>query len=276
MSARDDEAAQAPAPDEEAFVRAALEALRGLPLCLAERVGPQQISVEHGELELQLSLDGPLRQLRLDPAAGPALIAGLRARVEERLAAAARPDPAQLLPVLRPEALVAARWAGAITPPATPFTQSLWVCYALDQPLHRRMLRRSDADQLGLTDARVHAAAMANLAARASRVELRRVAPGLLQLRLDGDNDAALLLLDHLWGERGVSSAAGGGGALRAVAAADNVLMVILGDDPALVARGQAEAAALAEGALHPLPALLLRRSAGRWVEEGGAAPAQG
>ena len=51
---------------------------------------------------------------------------------------------------------------------------------------------------------------------------------------------AQLLLLDHLWGERGVSSAAGGGGALRAIPAADNVLMVILGEDPGLVARGRA------------------------------------
>ena len=254
----------------EAFILECLHAVRSLPLCIAERVGPELICVEHGDLELQISLEGPLRQVELDPAAAPQLIAGLRARVEARLTEASRPDPSQIMPVLRAESLVSARWVGAVAPPAQPFSAGLWVSYALDLPLTRRILRRSDVDQLGLTDARLHTTALQNLTARAGRVELRRLRNGLLRVRLDGDNDAALLLLDHLWGERGVPGAASG---LRAVVAADDVLLVVLGADADAWHTARVAATEAAAGSLHPLPLTELRRLEGRWVDASAPAP---
>lgn len=226
---------------------------------------PLHLEINHGEHTVALSLEGAWRQRCRAPEEEPRLLAAVTERVLSHLEGLIQPTAEDVLPVIRGEALASQRMAGLVAPLGRPLSASLWVSYAFDLPTTRRLLRRSDADQLALTDARLDALALANLRALARELTVQVHAPGLLQVQLDGDNDAALLLLDHLW----AGSAAGplGGGPLSATAAADGALLVLVGEDAAREAKMMQLGRRLAAQQLHPLPPVLLRRRAGQWVE---------
>lgn len=258
------------APDPAPFALRCAEALRAaLRQGEVVVVDPLQLEITHGEHSVGLSLAGAWRQRCRAPEAEPRLIAAVTERVLSHLEGLLAPTAEDVLPVLRGEALALQRMIGAAAPLGRPLCPGLWVSYAFDLPTTRRMLRRSDADQLALSDARLDALALANLRALARELTVQVHAPGLLQVQLDGDNDAALLLLDHLWSPR--SGGPLGGGPLSATAAADGALLVVVGDDRAREAQMMQLGRRLAAQQLHALPPLLLRRRAGAWqAAEGG------
>ena len=250
------------------FVAACAAAIRAaLRVGEVRQVGRLDLEIEQGDHLVHLSLAGAWRQLSREPEAEPRLVAAVTSRVRAHLESLQPPEADDVVPVLRGEALTAARMAGATAPLGQPFAAGLWVTYAFDLPTTRRMLRRSDADQLALTDARLHALSLANLRDLARELTVQVHAPGLLQVQLDGDNDAALLLLDHLW--EGPAAGPMGAGPLSATAAADGALLVLIGDGAEREAAMMALGARLARDQLHPLPPLLLRRRGGRWVAAG-------
>jgi uncharacterized protein YtpQ (UPF0354 family) len=75
----------------------------------------------------------------------------------------------------------------------------LFICYAFDMPGHFLYVLEHDRMALGLDPDGLRKLSVRNLTRLRSKPEILRPSGPVLMLRLDGDLEASLLLVDHLW-----------------------------------------------------------------------------
>jgi uncharacterized protein YtpQ (UPF0354 family) len=75
----------------------------------------------------------------------------------------------------------------------------LFVLYAFDLPGLFQYVSERDRKALSLDTADLRRLAVRNLTRRRSKPEILRPSDAVIMLRLDGDLEASLLLVDHLW-----------------------------------------------------------------------------
>lgn len=104
-------------------------------------------------------------------------------------------DIERLLPALRPERIAR---LGDRPPLSVPFVGHVSIFVTEDMPHGISFLTQADLDQLSLTQDALFEAAMANMYAQNWQPEFLG-GDGLYMLRLDGNNEAALLLMPEIW-----------------------------------------------------------------------------
>jgi uncharacterized protein YtpQ (UPF0354 family) len=75
----------------------------------------------------------------------------------------------------------------------------LFILYAFDLPGHFRYVNEHDRQTLGLNPDGLRSLATRNLTQRRSKPEILRPNGPAMMFRLDGELEASLLLVDHLW-----------------------------------------------------------------------------
>ncbi len=99
------------------------------------------------------------------------------------------PDPADDAIALPPEFL----------PISDSLVGELIILYAFDLPGHFEYLSEHHCKTLGIHPASLRKLSVRNLTRRRAKPEILRPSDAINMLRLDGDLEASLLLVDHLW-----------------------------------------------------------------------------
>lgn len=110
-----------------------------------------------------------------------------------------------LSPAQSPEDTAPVHAYGSADAPITRlFSPSLFVSYVIDEPGALVFVRERDVPAKGNAREELHARALANLRRHADRKSIKLEARGLVhRVRLDGQHDASLLLLDDVWESQG-------------------------------------------------------------------------
>jgi len=88
-----------------------------------------------------------------------------------------------------------------LRPIAEELVAELNVMYAFDLPGHFAYLSEKHCQELGLDPADLRTLSVRNLTRRRSKPEILRPSDAINMLRLDGDLEASLLLVDHVWSQ---------------------------------------------------------------------------
>jgi uncharacterized protein YtpQ (UPF0354 family) len=111
-------------------------------------------------------------------------------------------DPSMIVPVIK-QGLPASDDAIVLPPQLRPIAEKLVaqlnVMYAYDLPGHFEYLSEQHCQNLGLDPASLRELSVRNLTRRRTKPEILRPSDAVNMLRLDGDLEASLLLVDHLW-----------------------------------------------------------------------------
>lgn len=86
-----------------------------------------------------------------------------------------------------------------LRPIAEKLVAELNIMYAFDLPGHFEYLHEEHCKNLGLDPAKLRELSVRNLTRRRSKPEILRPSDAINMLRLDGDLEASLLLVDHVW-----------------------------------------------------------------------------
>jgi uncharacterized protein YtpQ (UPF0354 family) len=86
-----------------------------------------------------------------------------------------------------------------LRPIAEELVAELNIMYAFDLPGHFEYLSERHCRDLGLDPAGLRKLSVRNLTRRRSKPEILQPSDAVYMLRLDGDLEASLLLVDHLW-----------------------------------------------------------------------------
>jgi len=114
-----------------------------------------------------------------------------------------RRDVAMIVPLIKRSVKTS---EGAIRLPernelmAEPLVGDLHVFYAFDLPGLFKFVSRNDCEALGLDVAELRALSVRNLIKRRRKPEIKQADTGVM-LILDGDLEASLLLVDHIWAQ---------------------------------------------------------------------------
>lgn len=112
-------------------------------------------------------------------------------------------DASMIVPVIKRANPVPPDSDIVLPPVSRPISDSLVggliILYAFDLPGHFEYLGQHDCQSLGVDPRDLRKLAVRNLTRRRSKPEILRPSGEVVMLRLDGDLEASLLLVDHLW-----------------------------------------------------------------------------
>jgi uncharacterized protein YtpQ (UPF0354 family) len=119
-----------------------------------------------------------------------------------RLAPVRQTDPSLIVPVIKRK--VHSLDDAIMLSPEDSFIDGdlagdIFILYAFDLPGHFQYVAQRDCERLGLAPGELRKLAVRNLTRLRRKPEVVQVGSSAAMLKLDGDLEASLLLVDHLW-----------------------------------------------------------------------------